>query len=93
MDYGIEYASLRVKRVGGDLRINSSLKRHTPSLTVHADAREDDSGVGLHVRTDCGGIEEGLCMTALTPEQARDVAQRLQMAAEHYENGEAYHER
>lgn len=95
-DYTIKHAHFRVQRCGGNLRIDSSLEGHEAEILIHTDCKplhDENDGVRMSLKTHCGGIESGEAQTTLTPEQARDVAQRLTEAAERYEKGEDYYER
>lgn len=96
-DYRIHGSYHEVRRVGSQIHLNATDEQFVETeLTMYCDPdsleEHDPEAVHMHINADDGGFEEGSCFVTLTPDQARDVAERLQTTANRLENGERYWE-
>ena len=91
-DRSIVHGSYRIRRTGAEIHLNdndSPFEDDTTEIAVNSTTDDIGSPPGILVQATFkdGGYLEAYTGLTLTPEQARDVADRLQAAANAYESG------
>lgn len=97
-DRSIEHGSYSIKRCGGQMRLNDNDSEFDDDKTEVAVAATNDDigspeGVLLQATFKNGAYMDAYTGLTMTPTQARSIAERLQRAADAFENDEDYWER